>query len=98
MCSGEYSQLFRRLESLGADVIVRESLVHGVDFKKIMADLPAPKLAFNGRGGETMTNTCRLLKNATVVTYNETSYEDFAMTSSYFTLNNLCLKGFNMNK
>lgn len=27
-----------------------------------MADLPAPKLALNGRGGEAMTNTCRLLK------------------------------------
>ena len=47
---------------MGGDVIVRESLVHGVDFKKIMADLPTPKLALNGRGGETMTNTCRLIK------------------------------------
>ena len=28
--SGEYSQLFRRLESLGADVVVRESQLHGV--------------------------------------------------------------------
>lgn len=28
--SGEYSQMFRRLESMGGDVIVRESLAHGV--------------------------------------------------------------------
>ena len=65
--------MFRRLESMGADVIVRESMAHSVvkflvytfnsqDFKKIVADLPTPRLAFNGRGGETMTNTCRLLK------------------------------------
>ena len=61
-CSGEYSEMFRRLESIGGDVIVRESQVNGTDFKKIMADLPAPKLALNGRGGEAMTNTCRLMK------------------------------------
>ena len=36
-------------------------------------------------------------RNATVVTYNESSYESFDMTSSFFTMNNLCLKGFNMN-
>lgn len=60
--SGEYSEMFRRLESIGGDVIVRESQVSGTDFKKIMADLPAPKLALNGRGGEVMTNTCRLMK------------------------------------
>ena len=30
MRSGEYSALFRRLESLGADVVVRESQLHGV--------------------------------------------------------------------
>ena len=28
--SGEYSALFRRLESLGADVVIRESQLHGV--------------------------------------------------------------------
>ena len=60
--SGEYSEMFRRLESIGGDVIVRESQVNGVDFKKIMADLPTPKLAVNGRGGDVMTSTCRLMK------------------------------------
>ena len=60
------------MEALGADVVVRESQLHGVvgvwcvadawDFKKIMQDLPAPKLALNGRGGCVMTDMCRLLK------------------------------------
>ena len=30
ICSGEYSEMFRRLESIGGDVIVRESQIHGV--------------------------------------------------------------------
>ena len=64
--------MFRRLESIGGDVIVRESQIHGVVcgqercdeyyFKKIMSDLPAPKLGLNGRGGDVMTDTCRLMK------------------------------------
>lgn len=95
---GEYSQLFRLVESMGGDVIVRESQLHGVDFKRIMEDLPTPKLALNGRGGATMTNTCRLLKDCTVVTYNESSREPFAVTASYLTQNHLCLKGFNMDR
>ena len=95
--SGEYSQLFRLVESMGGDVIVRESQLHGVDFKKIMDDLPVPKLALNGRGGSVMTDTCRLLRDTTVVTYNESSNEPFSLTASYLVNNHLCLKGFNMN-
>ena len=73
-----------------------------------MQDLPAPKMALNGRGGCAMTNMCRLLKwvrcrgvtvrDTTVVTYDESAAEAFDLTASYFTMNNLCLKGFNMKK
>ena len=38
------------------------------------------------------------LRNATVVTYDESAAKDFDLTASYFTMNNLCLKGFNMKK
>ena len=60
--SGEYSEMFRRLASIGGDVIVRESQVSGTDFRKVMAGLPTPKLALNGRGGGVMTNAWRLVK------------------------------------
>ena len=36
-------------------------------------------------------------RDATVVTYNESSYEPFQLAASYLMSNNLCLKGFNMN-
>ena len=50
------------MEALGGDVIVKESQLNGVDFKKMLADLPAPKIALDGCGGEVMSNTCRLMK------------------------------------
>ena len=43
-------------------MIVKESQVNGVDFKKMLADLPAPTMALDGCGGDVMTNTCRLMK------------------------------------
>lgn len=36
-------------------------------------------------------------RNATIVTYNESSYEPFQVAASHLMSNNLCLKGFNMN-
>lgn len=36
-------------------------------------------------------------RDATVVTYNESSYEPFQLAASHLMSNNLCLKGFNMN-
>ena len=37
-------------------------------------------------------------RDCTVVTYNESSREPFAVTASYLTQNHLCLKGFNMDR
>lgn len=36
-------------------------------------------------------------RNATIVTYNESTYEPFQLAASHLMNNNLCLKGFNMN-
>ena len=73
-----------------------------------MLELPAPMMGLKGGGGCGMTNLCGLLKlvwrgrvrrrDATVVTYDESAAKAFDLTASYFTVNNLCLKGFNMKK
>ena len=63
--------MFRRLESIGGDVIVRESQIHGVvcvkeccveyDLKKIFIFITGPKRGFYCRGGVVFSDSFRFI-------------------------------------
>ncbi|KAK8814095.1 hypothetical protein WA158_007957 [Blastocystis sp. Blastoise] len=94
--SSEYENEFRTLETIGADIICRETYVGTPAFKKLLSDLPAAKLAVDGMGGIVGTNTARNIKNATLVSYADISRQAMTIPSSLLISNNVTLKGFNL--
>jgi len=51
----------KRLRTFGADFIVDEDTVTSREFKNLITDLPAPRLALNCVGGKNATEIARLL-------------------------------------
>lgn len=57
----DYAELVERMKSYGAYVVVGDDYVRTPEFRKLIADLPKPKLALNCVGGDTSTEMARLL-------------------------------------
>eukprot|EP01104_Vermistella_antarctica_P018830 TRINITY_DN7134_c0_g1_i1.p1 TRINITY_DN7134_c0_g1~~TRINITY_DN7134_c0_g1_i1.p1 ORF type:complete len:385 (+),score=125.10 TRINITY_DN7134_c0_g1_i1:54-1157(+) len=95
----EQDRLVERMKTNGADIVVTEDYVRTPAFRRLIADLPAPKLAFNGVGGVSATEMARLLtKGGTMVTYGGMSRKPIQIPTSLFIFKDIQLKGFWMTE
>eukprot|EP00936_MAST-01D_sp_MAST-1D-sp1_P002207 g2207.t1 len=67
-----YTDQARLLHGLGADVVIPESYLHTSEFDAVLADMQAPKLALDAKGGRQATNMARrLVSGSTMVMYGQ---------------------------
>jgi len=92
-----YGPTVERLKAWGNDIVVSSRYVGTFAMRRLLEDLPPPKLALNGAGGPTATELARLLgKGGTMVTYGNASGKPFSIPTSLFTTQDISLKGFSM--
>eukprot|EP00817_Percolomonadidae_sp_ATCC50343_P000742 CAMPEP_0117424840 /NCGR_PEP_ID=MMETSP0758-20121206/5198_1 /TAXON_ID=63605 /ORGANISM="Percolomonas cosmopolitus, Strain AE-1 (ATCC 50343)" /LENGTH=312 /DNA_ID=CAMNT_0005208899 /DNA_START=159 /DNA_END=1097 /DNA_ORIENTATION=+ len=63
-------ELTEHLKQMGSEIVVSDEYAATSKFKKLISDLPAPKLALNGAGGDTVRSMSNVMaKGGVVVTY-----------------------------
>lgn len=94
----DWSGLVNHLQGIGAGVVVSQAAAGKYDFRKVLADLPAPVLGLNGVGGAAASAVLGALgSNGTLVTYGSMSKRPVVAPLSAFTGKELTLKGFNLS-
>jgi mitochondrial enoyl-[acyl-carrier protein] reductase / trans-2-enoyl-CoA reductase len=69
------------------------------EFRRVISDLPKPKLAFDGVGGISSTEMARVLcPGGTLVVYGNSSRQHLQLPSSAFFMNNINVKGFSLEE
>jgi trans-2-enoyl-CoA reductase len=87
------------LQGIGGDFVVPESYIMSPEYKRLVADLPKPKLALNCVGGDSATNLARALgDDAHMVTYGGVSRNGVTVPTSALVSKNLTLAGFSYKK
>jgi len=95
----DYPEVVERLKAYGGYIVVRDSYVRTTEFKRLISDLPAPKLALNMVGGDSATDIARLLVDGgTMVTYGGMSRKPVTVPTSLLIFKNISLKGFWLTK
>eukprot|EP01098_Paradermamoeba_levis_P009823 TRINITY_DN4110_c0_g1_i1.p1 TRINITY_DN4110_c0_g1~~TRINITY_DN4110_c0_g1_i1.p1 ORF type:complete len:378 (-),score=149.21 TRINITY_DN4110_c0_g1_i1:21-1085(-) len=93
------AETIEKLKTYGAYLVVNEGYVRSIEFRKLIADLPPPSLAFNGSGGRTALEMARVLKDGgTLVTYGGSGRQPLQFPSSLFLAKDLRLRGFSLKK
>jgi len=83
------------LKSLGADMVVFDDYITKPAFRRLISDLPAPKLALNSIGGESATEMARMLgRGGTLVTFGGMSRKPVTIPTSLFIFKDIQLRGF----
>jgi len=91
----EYGELVERMKAYGAEIVVPSNLVGTPQFKELLSDLPAPKLALNCVGGNSATDLARhLAPGGTMVTYGGMSKRPVQVPTSLLIFNDIKLRGF----
>ncbi|KAF0853019.1 mitochondrial trans-2-enoyl-CoA reductase (NADPH) [Andalucia godoyi] len=94
-----YEQTVDALKALGADVVVHEEFFASHEMKKILAELPAAKVAFDAVGGPSATNLSRALgDNGSLVTYGGLGRQGVTIPTSSLIFKNISVKGFWMSR
>lgn len=92
-------QTIERLKALGGTVVVLEEYAESFRLKKLISDLPPPKLALNCVGGPPAHALARLLdKGATMVTYGGMSKKPVESSTSSLIFKDLHVVGFWMSR
>eukprot|EP01122_Echinamoeba_exundans_P010600 TRINITY_DN39_c1_g1_i1.p1 TRINITY_DN39_c1_g1~~TRINITY_DN39_c1_g1_i1.p1 ORF type:complete len:359 (-),score=92.15 TRINITY_DN39_c1_g1_i1:105-1181(-) len=92
-------QLIEQMKQYGGYIVVTEDFLNTPEFKRLISDLPKPKLALNGAGGPTVAEMARILgENGTIVTYGAMSRKPVTLPASPFLFKNISLKGFWLSK
>lgn len=85
------------LQGLGATVVVDSEFAKTPEFAALMKDLPAPKLALNGSGGDAARVCAKsLADNGVMVTYGASSGKPLTLPADVFIGKDITLKGFNL--
>lgn len=80
-------------------ICVNESYLSTYEYKRLISDIPKPRLALNLAGGELATETARsLAPNSTMVTYGSMSRKPVTVPSSMLVYKNLTLRGFSLSR
>lgn len=92
---GANDAMVETLQGMGGDIVVPDTYFATPEYKKLVKDLPKPKLGINCVGGESVTNMARSLANgAHLVTYGGVSRNGVTVPTSALVSNNLSLSGF----
>lgn len=95
----DYDNLVERLKSYGAYIVVGDDYLRTAEFRKLISDLPKPKLALNCVGGPSATELIRLLApGGLMVTYGGMSLQPVTVPTSSLIFNDVTLKGFWMSR
>eukprot|EP01126_Amoeba_proteus_P010075 TRINITY_DN1390_c0_g1_i11.p1 TRINITY_DN1390_c0_g1~~TRINITY_DN1390_c0_g1_i11.p1 ORF type:complete len:301 (+),score=59.33 TRINITY_DN1390_c0_g1_i11:456-1358(+) len=95
----DFPEQVELMKQYGAYTVVTPDYVRTHEFRKIISDIPKPKLALNCVGGETATEMARLLgKGGVMVTYGGMSRQPVTVATSPFIFNDITLKGFWMSR
>lgn len=87
------------LQDIGADFVFPESYLMSADYKRLVADLPKPKLGINCIGGKSAADMARALGDgAHLVTYGGISRNGVTVPTSSLVSKNLVLSGFSYGK
>jgi len=93
-----FEEIVERMKTTGADIVVSEDYIRRHEFKRLISDLPAPKLALNCVGGESATNIARALGHGGVlVTYGGMSKKPVQVPTSLLIFKDIQLRGFWMS-
>lgn len=95
----DQTDVVERLKTLGGYIVVTDDYLSTPEFKKLVSDLPAPKLALNCVGGPTSTEFTRLLApGGTMVTYGGMSRKPVTVPTSALIFKDVQLRGFWLTK
>jgi len=95
----DYEQLVERMKQYGAHIVVGDDYVRTPEFRKLISDLPKPKLALNCVGGDSATELARLLApSGTLVTYGGMSGKPVTVPTGALIFNDVRLRGFWLTK
>jgi len=95
----DYDSLVERMKTYGAYIVISEDYIRTPEFRKLIADLPKPKLALNCVGGPSATEMLRLLApGGTMVTYGGMSLQPVTVPTSQLIFNDVTLRGFWMSR
>jgi len=87
------------LKRLGGYMVVSDQYFSKPQFKRLMSDLPSPKLALNCIGDASATEMLRILGNdGTLVTYGGMSRQPLSFPTGTFIFKNVQCKGFWLTK
>jgi len=94
-----FPETVERLKEWGGDLVVSDKYSRTPQFKRLIANLPAPKLALNCIGGESATEMARTLApQGTLVTYGGMSRQPVSIPTSLFIFRDIQLRGFWLSK
>eukprot|EP01120_Amphizonella_sp_Union-15-10_P005811 TRINITY_DN1774_c0_g1_i1.p1 TRINITY_DN1774_c0_g1~~TRINITY_DN1774_c0_g1_i1.p1 ORF type:complete len:373 (+),score=63.04 TRINITY_DN1774_c0_g1_i1:130-1248(+) len=95
----DHAEVTELLKVYGSYIVVPEDYLPTQDFKRLISDLPKPKLALNAVGGPTVTEMARnLAVGGTLVTYSGVFNKSIQIPTSVLLHNNIKLKGFWLNR
>jgi len=79
----DYDELVERMKNYGGYMVISDDYARTPEFRKLIADLPKPKLALNCVGGASATEMLRLLApGGTMVTYGGMSLQPVTVPTS----------------
>jgi len=97
--SPNFEQFVNQIKGAGGYIAASEEYLATPQFRRLIADLPKPKLALNMTGGPSATGMARVLDyGGTLVTYGGMSHKPLEFPTSLFIFNNLQAKGFWLTK
>lgn len=83
------------VKALGGDIVVPSEYLGTAAFKRLVADVPSPRLALNAVGGESATNLARALdQGGVLVTYGGEGRNGVTVPTSTLVTKDLTLRGF----
>jgi len=95
----DFADVVERIKALGGYAVVGDDYLTTPEFKRLISDLPKPKLALNCVGGTSATEIARNLDNGGVmVTYGGMSRKPITIPTSLLLFKNISLKGFWLSK
>jgi len=94
-----YEEIAKRLQELGGTIVASHDYFKRGEMKALISDLPKPKLALNGVGGESATELARFLApGGTLVTYGAMSKKPVTIPNRSLIFNDIHVRGFWLTK
>eukprot|EP01087_Luapelamoeba_hula_P008429 TRINITY_DN20_c1_g1_i3.p1 TRINITY_DN20_c1_g1~~TRINITY_DN20_c1_g1_i3.p1 ORF type:complete len:457 (+),score=128.66 TRINITY_DN20_c1_g1_i3:59-1372(+) len=94
-----YDNTVERMKAYGGYIVAPEVLLGTPEYRRLVSDLPAPRLALNCVGGTSATEIARTLgQDGVLVTYGGMSRKPVQLPTSLFIFKNISSKGFWLSK